>query len=429
MKKIPAAVSAALLFLIFQGCGTSTGTAAPEEKAVLVEVEVVELKSIKNELSYPGQVKASESVAVISKTAGKIDEVFFNTGDAVKAGDVLFTLELTDIENNIKAVEAQLGAADAAVRAAQTGVAQANTNAAQARQIIGQRELALEQAQLACDNALRNHNRALMLFDIGDLSQNDLNQSETALNNAEIAVAQALSALEQTKSSYSESALRAQDALAQAVAQRDSVLISLETAEERRTDAAVKTPITGVVGSRNAEPHMMLSSASVPFFIVQTDIVEISVQVTETLVNRLSAGDTVSVSISAAGADYEGRIKAISPAANEITSTFEVRVEVANKSGDIKPGMYAEVFFVKEQSSGVPVIPRGAVIREDGVPVVYIVENGRSKKSEVSTGIDTGTEIEIIAGLNPGDTVVVKGQNYLRNDSLIRTEGRPGDAA
>lgn len=474
------------LCLLLSACGASNSAMqnTVTEKIVYVNVENAEIRSIKNEMAYPGQVKANEQIAVMSKISGKVDEVFAQMGDFVKEGDVLFTMESTDMENNIKSLEAQLATAEAGVRSAETGVSLVNgssmqsqllqaaggveqaynslktaeKNAEQALLAIEQREMALEQAQLSYNEAEKNYTDATVLFSAGAMSKSQMDQFETLYSNAKIGLDQAKSALEQAKNSYSISTLsvtqsqvaydqavesqkilsnqtpaenlkKAKDALEQAIASRNSLMVNLETAREKLDDISIKSPITGTVSSRNIEPKTMLSATSVPFTIVSSDTVEVKVNVTEAIVNKLKVGQKVNVSVSAASDEpFVGNIVTLSPAANEATSAFEVRIALDNKSGIIKPGMYAEVSFIKAQADDSVVIPRSAVVTENSVPVVYTVEGDIVKVKEVQTGIDNGMEIEIVSGLTPGDLVVVKGQNYINDGTRVKIVESRGES-
>ncbi|MDR1533258.1 MAG: efflux RND transporter periplasmic adaptor subunit [Clostridiales bacterium] len=530
LEKIPKEYALLLCALLLTGCSIiDAGNAKPsaeaaQEKIIPVNVAAAEVKTIKKELSYPGQAQASEQIAVMGKLAGKVDQVYFKTGDYVNAGDVLYTMEAIDIENNIKALEAQLETADAAVRAAETGVALADGSAThsqilqasggveqaftglqqaeknveqallsveqaqlgvnqaqlaveqtqftidQAQLAVEQRELALDQAQVVCDDARSAYDDTTALYDAGAIPKAQYDQAETGHKNAELALSQAraaleaaksgleqaksgqeqakasleqaksghnvaIIALEQAKKSYSqaqegyeiaanevpaESLRRADDALTQAVAQKNSIMVSLTTAQEKLGDTSITAPISGLISARNIEPQTMLSGAAPPFIIVRTDIIEVSVNVTEVIVNNLATGQRVPVSINAASSqEFEAEIVTLAPAASQATAAFEVRLAIENKDNLIKPGMYAEARFVREQAENSVVLPRSAVLSEQAGQFVYTADSASARKVLVTTGIDNGQEIEITSGIVPGDQIVIKGQNYLNDGAKI----------
>jgi RND family efflux transporter MFP subunit len=218
-----------------------------------------------------------------------------------------------------------------------------------------------------------------------------------------------------------ENVRRANDALAQAESQRESLLVNLEAARERLNDASVRSPISGHVSMRNVEPQTMLNQAAASFVVVNTNSVLVNVHVTEIIINKIETGQMVSVHINAVSdTPFIGEITIVSPAASEATLTFLIGISIDNTDGLIKPGMFAEVFFVREQADDVMVIPRESVLIDEGVPIVYTAENGRASRKEIETGIDSGYEIQILSGLSLGDELIVKGQTYIKDGTSIQ---------
>ena len=442
LKKAHGLFLISLTLLTLSACTEgATTTEAALERVIAVNTAYVGTGSIRSELSFAGQVRAAEHIAVMSRVPGMVDEVFVNTGDFVNAGDVLFTMDAVDLRNNINSLEAQLGTAEAAVNAARTGVTQAGGSAmqqqilqatgglAQAETSLEQAALALSQAQNAYNNARQSYTDTTALFAGGVATRMQMDQAETGLTNARIGLEQATNshnlaslALSQAETSHqlvagdmpAENLRRAQDGLAQAIAQRDSLLVNLDAARERIDDAAVRSPISGTIGSRNIEPRTMLAQGMAPFTVVSTDTVTVSVEVTEVIINSIQAGQAVSVNITAASAlPFTGEVITVSPAADLMTSTFTVEVSVDNRAGTIRPGMFAEVFFVRHFSDNAVIVPRSAVIVEDGDTVVYIAHGASALRRPVVTGIDNGIEIEIISGLAVGEPLIVVGQTFV----------------
>ena len=82
--------------------------------------------------------------------------------------------------------------------------------------------------------------------------------------------------------------------------------------------------------------------------------------------------------------------------------------------------MLAEVSFTKESAENTIVLPRSCVIEKDNEIYVYIEENGKAKKVLVTTGIDTGENIQITSGLEEGMNVVTRGQTYLNDGDAVQ---------
>lgn len=465
-----------LLFFALTACGDATPTFAPE-RVIAVNTAFVDTGSIVTELSYAGRVRASENIAITSRLpGGMVAEVFADVGDFIETGDVLFTLDPVDLQVNVDALTAQLAAIEASVNAATTGVRLAGGGSVMQSQIlqasgavtqaeaalahalfnlkqaligIEQSELGVQQAQMAYGNARQHFNDTVVLFEANIVSLAQMEQVETAYTNAGLGLEQIRAMLEQARNSYAmatvafeqaqaghllaqqsyqlisgempaENQQQAQDMLAQATAQRDSVLVNLEAARERLSDATVRSPISGTISSRNVEPHTMMAPGMPHFTFISADTVLVNVEVTGIIINQIKVGQQVSLFIrDAALIPFSGTVTTVSPAANERTATFPVRITVNNEDGIIRPGMFAEVFFVQGRADESIVVVRDAVLVEDGRPVVYLAVGERAVRREVETGLDNGREIEITYGLSVGDELIVMGQTFVTDGSPI----------
>ena len=458
-----------ILILGASACAVQEVEVLPE-RIIPVNTAIVSKGTISSQLSYAGQVRAAEHVEVMSRVSGMVDQVFADTGDFVNAGDILFTMDAVDLQNNINSLAAQLAAAEASVDAARTGVAQAGGSAmqqqilqatggvyqaetaqAQAEANVEQAVLGLSQAQNAYDAARQSYNDTYPLFAAGVATRMQMDQVTMSLSNAQIALEQAgnnyniaNATLSQAQASHqqaiqsqqiitnevpAESLQRANDSLHQAIAQRDSVAVNLQAARERLGDASVRSPIYGVIGQRNVEPQTMIGLGLAPFTVVSVDTVRVSTEVTEVIINSIKVGQEVKVHINAANdVPFIGEVVAVSPAANQATSTFTVEVSVDNREESIRPGMFAEVFFVLRQAYDAVIVPRSAILIEDGQSVAYLAYGGYAMRRLVVTGIDTGAEIEIISGLYIGEPLIVAGQTFVTDGVPITIVESGGDA-
>jgi len=444
------------------------------ERLIAVNLAPIQTRDIRTELSFTGQVRASAQIAVVSRVQGIVDEVMFNVGDFVNEGDVLFTMDESDLQANIRSLNAQLSTADAAVNAARTGVSladgiavqsqilQTETAVIQAEAGIMQAQLGVEQRRLAVTQAQNMHYEAQtnmenmqLLLDFGDIPRVQFEQAESAVSNAAIGLEQAKSALEmaeasldQARSGYaqaresnrlvtenvrSESVRRAQDGLVQAEAQRNAIVVNLDAARERLNDASITAPISGVISTRGVEPQTMMLPNVAPFTIVSIETVLVHVNVTENIINRIEQGQYISVSVAAASdIPFTGQVVTVSPVADPMTASFSVEIALDNSEGLLRPGMFAEAFFVRDESENTIVVPRSAVMIQDGVTVVYIAVGENAVRREVTVGIDSGAEIEITEGVEVGDMLIVRGQTFVRDGSplyIVETENENGGGA
>ncbi len=164
----------------------------------------------------------------------------------------------------------------------------------------------------------------------------------------------------------------------------------------------------------------MLSQAGPAYTITDMSKVKINVAVTQQVINTIAPGQQVNVILSAISEEpFPATITTVNPVANQ-QGTFDVQVELNNSNGILKVGMLGEVSFTKESANDTIVLPRSCIIEKDNEVYVYIEENGKAKKVLVTTGIDTGENIQITSGLEEGMNVVTKGQTYLTDGEDVQ---------
>lgn len=188
-------------------------------------------------------------------------------------------------------------------------------------------------------------------------------------------------------------------------------------AKRQYEDTKIKTPISGVVTSRYVDVGSMVMGA--PQATMVANVVDISklkvkLNVAESDVFKLKVGDPVSVTTDVyPGVDFKGKIETISSKADD-AHTYPVEVSVMNdKINPLKAGMFAKVNFTSIENREAVVIPREALVGSVKNPQVFVVENGIARLRNLVVGVQIGTSIQILSGLNEGETIVVSGQNNL----------------
>ena len=413
---------------VLGGCSQSTSEDTPasvqsgQETATAVQVQTVQLGDISTTYTYSGTVRPNQEVSVFSTLQGTVDAVYFDVGDEVTAGDVLFQMDTEALEDNLAVLQAQLAAADAGVSSAETAVELVDGASMQSQILSAQ--AAAQQAALTLENTRTTYENNKQLYEAGILSKTEMDQTEMGLRQAEIANDQAQQALALiTEQLPEESRRQANDGLRAAQAQKEAVEAQIASAQKSLDDAAVTSPISGVVSSCTVTENTLMSTAlGAPFTIIDTSTVKLSVGVSEQLINRLHVGDPVQVTVSAASEEpFEGVIHTVSPAAGQ-TGTYAIEVELDNPDGLLKSGMFAEVVFTGDRSENTVILPRSAVLSDTQGDYVFVENSGTVRRADVETGIDNGDEIEITSGLSEGDRVVVKGQEYLSDGTSVTVQ-------
>ncbi|ATW25955.1 efflux RND transporter periplasmic adaptor subunit [Candidatus Formimonas warabiya] len=257
--------------------------------------------------------------------------------------------------------------------------------------------------------------------------QAQLKQAKAGLALAKANYQNALTNLERVKSLYEQGAVSKQqldDAQTQAaVGSTDSASASVQLIEAQLANTVIKSPVDGIVSARNIEVGEIAGQSAV-MTIVDIEKVKVETNVTEAEVNKLSLGQKLDVRVSAVGDQpFSGTIRTISPAADSQVSTFPISVEILNPQHQLKPGMFAEIKLALETKKGVPVIPKQAVIDSGDMKYVFVIKDKKAIQTEIKTGVEDDTRVEVVSGLTAGDAIVLTGQNKLQNETPVTLSG------
>ncbi|MGD0725618.1 MAG: efflux RND transporter periplasmic adaptor subunit [Spirochaetia bacterium] len=400
-------VLAALAALAVAGCGPSKEAAQQSVKNVTVAAAT--RSAIAISLEYPARIRPRQEIVVSPKIAGRVASVKADVSQMVRRGDVLFTLEANDNE-------AQVRQARAALESAKANLTR-TSDSSLSSQVI-QAQAAVKQAQVQYDDAKDIYERTQKLFTDGTASRQQLDSMKAKLDSAGIALdtaRQNLSLIQDRGGPQSTGVASTQVDQAQATA---------DLAESQLRNTVITSPITGLVATRNVDPGELVSSAVPAFVVIDVSSMTAETSVEESMVEKIHKGQTVPISVDAAGGEsVRGIVDTISPAADPRTQGYVVKVKIANPAATLKPGMFARVSFPVENRENVVVVPNSAVVTETGVDYVYAVVQSDGgtvvKKTAVRTGISDEAVTEIASGLETGMLVVTEGQSFLNDGEKV----------
>ncbi|RYZ29657.1 MAG: efflux RND transporter periplasmic adaptor subunit [Chitinophagaceae bacterium] len=240
----------------------------------------------------------------------------------------------------------------------------------------------LETAQAAYQNALRDKQRYENAFQTGGVTQQQVDQAKLQLENAEARVAQA---------------------------------------RIRVSDANIRSSINGIVNKRYIEPGAVVNPGTQLFELVDVSRLKLAITVNETQVANLKVGDKVDVKASVfPDKNYGGTVTFIAPKA-DASLNFPVEIELASNPGNqLKAGMYGTAIFSFGNTAPVVLIPRTAFVGSVSSNQVFVVENGNTARlRNVIAGRVLGDKVEVLQGLNEGETIITSGQINLADGSKI----------
>lgn len=190
---------------------------------------------------------------------------------------------------------------------------------------------------------------------------------------------------------------------------------------------AILAPISGVVSELAVREGMTLMAGAPMFKINGLDTVWVNADVPEGLAAQVSPGNALEARTPALpGTVFKGKVSAILPDVDAATRTLKARIELANPSGRLVPGMFATISFSTAVRKDVLLVPSEAVIRTGTRSVVMLAQgDGKFSPVAVETGSESNGQTEIRTGLEEGQSVVVSGQFLIDSEaSLSASETR-----
>ncbi len=193
-------------------------------------------------------------------------------------------------------------------------------------------------------------------------------------------------------------------------------------ADKRRlADASVKAPIPGTIYKRYVEVGSYLNPGAKLFDIIDDSQLKVICFATEKQRLHIAKGQPVTVtSETFPGETFPGTVSFIGEKADH-SLNFPVEITIAGKKKELKPGMFVTVSFNTDTKKSGILIPRNAISGSVQAANVFVVKNGTAKKQAVVTGDMLGERIEILNGLNPGDSIVVAGLINVSDGTKVKS--------
>lgn len=380
----------------------SHSSAVPKVKGTAQNVSVtaytVTRQDMKRKISLSGQTVPVAQVDISTKYAGKIADVAVNLGDVVAPGQVLLIQDTVDTNLTLNQDKAALEQAVADSKAAES-----------------QFGSDLQKAEVEYDTAKMNYNRYAVLKNEGAISQQELDTAYQAL----IVAKSALDNLE------SQNVGDVPASVASKYAAQAKAGYTVDSLTQQLDDMTLRAPRAGVVTYRNAEVGAMAAANTKVLTITDTSGMYIDCSLSEADVAAIQQGMPVSVSIESLAQDYDGYITYVSPAMDDTTKTYVVRITLAQPDTKLRGGMFAQSSIDVLQKPDTLFIPKDALTEQDGKAQVCVIRpDDTIELRTVTTGLRNDDYIEITDGLDDGDVIATTNLARLKDGTTVSIEER-----
>lgn len=393
-----------------------------EEKAkssVRVKVEKIPVGDIQEKILLTGTVYPYARVQIYSKLSGRLEKLFVDKGTFVEKGQVLGVVDhdvLKAQENQAKAnlnvVEAQILSAEKNIERAQAGLTMVKTQ--------------LNAIEVNLANLEKDRQRYRTLSREGSLSKQMLDTIETQCKAMEMEQLGLQAQLLQAQADIASS--EAQKKVCEA--QQEAAKAALEVATSMLSESTLKATISGIVSEKYSDQGDTVGNTkamSDPVLdLMNIEKVKILVHVPEIHLKKLQKGAEISFSIDAyPGEFFSGTITRLGPIVKTSTRTMEIEITHENTKYRLRPGMFARIPFIVKESKNALLVPADALIRQEGRYFAFIATDSKARKVSVSPGIWSENQVEIKsdANIQKGDSLIVRGQANLIDESSIEIVG------
>lgn len=358
------AAAGLLTSCLLAGCGDGgkdagnnpTDTAAAPPTVVVFPLQKGMLSST---LTVPGELIAWQQVDLYAKVNSFVKTLPVDIGSEVRQGEVLATMEAPELTSQLDAAKARV--------------------------------MSL-QATFLADKA--TYDRLYQTSQTpGTVSQNDLDQAN---------------AKKQSDS-----------------AQVEAARFSLKEVEDNRDYLIVRAPFSGVISARNVNPGAYVGpsgkGSELPLFTLrQQNLLRLAVSVPEVYTSYLTHKDRVQFTVrSLPNRRFDAQVRRLAGAVDERLRSERVEMDVHNEDRKLLPGMVAEVNVPLPASDSTFVVPKTAVVNAtEGVFVIRVVD-GKGQWVNVRMGREADGLLEIFGDLKPGDQLVLKGSDDVRNNMPV----------
>lgn len=352
--------------------GIGGASAAPR-----AAIAVVKREAVTNTLSIAGEFLPYQDIELHAKVSGYIRKINVDIGDRVKTGQVLAVLEVPELN-------AQVVGADAGVRHSQEEILRAQNEVVRAKAT----HKALHEEARRLEQVAKERPELIAQQEIDDAEAKDLS-AEAQVEAAKSALAAAKQQLEVSKATHS-----------QFTAMQDY--------------SRIIAPFDGVVTWRYADTGALIQAGtsnanSAPVVkLAQVNVLRLRIPVPESLGDSVHIGTEGSIRVQATGERFTAKVARFTSSFDRSTRTMQVEFDIANPNYKLSPGMYADVVLeIQKRADAITVPVQAVTYNNDKRSVLVVDDQNRVQVRQIQTGIEDPNRVEVVAGLSPGDRVIV----------------------
>jgi HlyD family secretion protein len=392
----------------------SQGPEEATEPVVPVQVSKARTESIQRVITADGILRALDQSAITPKINSPVNEFFVNRGDHVSRGQLLATLENSDLAAAVTDAKGAYEQAAAEYR----NISSASVPDELAKAVA---DVAAAQQSLEAEKKLLDSRQ--QLYGEGAISRRLVDEASVSYAQAKSQYDTAQRHLDSLRSVGREEVIKS------AAAQMESAKGRYDAAQAQLSYSEIRSPISGVVADRALFPGEMASAGTPLLTVMNISSLIARVNLPQEQAAYVRLGQSARITETDNSAEVHGKVTVVSPAIDPQSTTVEIWVQAPNPGERLRPGSTAQVSILADTIPDSVVVPVGALLpsSEGGAVVMVIGADSVAHERRVQVGVRNEDKAQILSGVAAGESVVTTGGLGLEDGAKVRVE-KTGEA-
>ncbi|MCF0058425.1 efflux RND transporter periplasmic adaptor subunit [Dyadobacter sp. CY356] len=193
-----------------------------------------------------------------------------------------------------------------------------------------------------------------------------------------------------------------------------------EVIESQLEKTEIRAPFNGRIGLKNISEGAYMAPGTSIVTIIQSNPIKIDFTVPEKYTSNIHVGSAITFNLDGDAANYSAKVVALEPKVDESLRTLRIRAIAQNPSGKFVPGMFVKVKAALAANNKAVMIPTEAIVPVLKGKKVFVVKNGKATEAMVTTGLRTEKKIQVLDGLQQGDSLITSGIMAIKPNSLVK---------
>lgn len=202
----------------------------------------------------------------------------------------------------------------------------------------------------------------------------------------------------------------------------DMEIIKAQMGEIRAnmTKLSIYAPYSGKLGLKNISPGSFVTPATIITTISQVNQLKLQFNVPEKYAAMVKKGQNIDFTIDGSEKDFTASVIATEDAVEENTRSLAIRALVKGSDPELIPGAFARIKIILGKNEEALMVPNSSIVPQARKKLIYLFKSNKAVSTEITTGVRDSTNIQVLTGLNKGDTVITTGLLFLKPNSDVK---------